>query len=323
MPFIKSYKQSEQIKVLSQEEENEYDEQMIQKYIEYSKSKYSVGYFEDDLSITTIKFVEKLNLKELQVQLCYNLNFARVPMCVTNLDISRCNLQKLDGLRQMQQLTELRIFNNYTPIQLQELQYLTNLKYLDLYLCKVTDISPIKYLNDLQNLILSRNNIRDINPLMNLKNLVELQMIENKIIDLSPLQDLIQLKYIELSKNPIVHINALRNLTNLNKLTLSQTFVENLTPIKHHEKRNKYEIEDLKVPTNQLIEHSMNYMYIKYLEEMLRKYENTETQFKNRIQLFNKKITKPYKAALKNMRKFSEQILNLFKQLETDGSFDQ
>ncbi|CAL6050770.1 leucine-rich_repeat domain-containing protein [Hexamita inflata] len=296
---------------------------MIQKYVEYSKSNYSAVYFKDDLSITTLKFVEKLNKNELQVQLCYNLNFARVPMCVTNLDISRCNLQKLDGLRQMQQLTELQIFNNYTPVQLQELQYLTNLKCLDVYLCKVTDITPIKYLNDLQILILSRNNIHDINPLMNLKNIVELQLIENKIIDLSPLQDLIQLKYLELSKNPIVHINALRNLTNLNKLTLSQTFVQNLTPIKHHEKRNKYEIEDLNIPINQLIEHSLNYMYINYLEEMLRKYKNTETQFKLRIKIFNKKITKPYKAALKNMRKFSEQILNLFKQLETYGSFDQ
>ncbi|CAL6038570.1 leucine-rich_repeat domain-containing protein [Hexamita inflata] len=321
MPFIKSYKQSEQIKVLSKEEENEYDEQMIQKYI--GKSKYSFGSFNDDLSITTLKFVDKLNLYELQVYFCYNLNFIRVPLSLTDLNIISCNVQKLEGIKQMQQLTKLRIFNNSTPIQLQELQYLTNLKRLVLDRSKVTDISPLKYLIDLQNLILSRNNIRDINPLMNLKNLVELELIENKIIDLSPLHDLIQLKYLELSKNPIVHINALRNLTNLNKLTLSQTFVENLTPIQHHEKRDKYVIQDLKVPAEQLIEHSMNYMYINYLEEMLRKYENTETQFKLRIKIFNKKIAKPYKAALKNMRQFSEQILNLFKQLETDGSFDQ
>ncbi|CAL6103889.1 leucine-rich_repeat domain-containing protein [Hexamita inflata] len=321
MPYIKSYKQSEQIKVLSKEEENEYDEQMIQKYI--GKSKYSFGSFDDDLSITTLKFVDKLNLQELQVYFCYNLVFTRVPTCITNLNIITCNVQQLEGIKQMQQLTNLRIFNNSTPIQLQELQYLTNLKHLFLDRSKVTDISPIKYLNDLQVLNLSQNSIHDISPLMNLKNLVELQLTANKIIDLSPLQDLTQLKYLELSKNPIVHINALRNLTNLNKLSLSQTFVENLTPIEHHEKRNKYVMQDLQVPTEQLIEHSMNYMYINYHEEMLRKYENTETQFKNRIQLFNKKITKPYKAALKIMRKFSEQILNLFKQLETDGQFDQ
>ncbi|CAL6051905.1 leucine-rich_repeat domain-containing protein [Hexamita inflata] len=308
--------------VLSQGEENEYDQQMIQKYS--SKFKYSFGSINEDKNITNLKFVEKLNLQELQVYFCYNLNFTRVSLNLTDLNIISCNVLKLDGLRQMQQLTKLRIFNNSTPVNVQELQYLSNLRYLDLNQSKVTDISPLKHLIDLQNLILSRNNIYDINPLQNLKNLLELELTENNVVDLSPLQDLIQLQYLQLGGNPIVHIKALKNLTELYSLNLSQTFIQDLSPIQHHQQReDQYEINNLKEPTKDQIQHSLNYLYIKYLEEILIKYENTETLFKNKIQVFNKKITKPYKGAVKNQQRFSEKLAILFKQIEVDATFEQ
>ncbi|CAL5995623.1 leucine-rich_repeat domain-containing protein [Hexamita inflata] len=299
--------------------ENLYDEQMVRKYI--GKSKYLS--LKDDQNITTLKFVDELDLQELQVYFCYNINFTRVPLRLTDLHFISCNLQKIAGLRQMLQLTKLSIYNNSTSIHLQELQYLTNLKYLNLDRCQLVDITPINLLINLQNLNLSRNNLYNINPLRNLKNLLELELVENNIVDISPLQDLVQIQRMTLSNNPIIHIQALRNFTELQALNLSQTFVQDLSPLQNHQLRTEYEIYNLKEPTEDQIQHSWNFLYIKYLEEMLIKYENTETQFKNRIQIFNKKITKPYKGAVKNQRRFSEKLIILFKQIEVDTTFDQ
>ncbi|CAL5972102.1 Conserved_hypothetical protein [Hexamita inflata] len=284
-------------KILSQGEGDEYDEQMVQKYS--SKFKYSFGSINEDKNVTTLKFVDKFPLSALQVYFCYNLNFTRVPLSLTDLNIISCNVQKLDGLRQIQQLTKLRIYNNDTPINVQELQYLTNLRYLDLDQSKVTDISPLKHLIDLQNLILCRNNIHDINPLMNLTNLLELELIENNIVDLSPLQDLVQLQCLQLASNPIVHIKSLRQLNKLYALNLSQTFVQDLSPINNHLIRNKYEINDLKEPTKQQIIHSLNYIYIKYTGEMLLKYQNTQIQLKIEFRFLTRKQQSCSKERLK------------------------
>ncbi|CAL6051941.1 Conserved_hypothetical protein [Hexamita inflata] len=302
-----------------QQYENQYDEQMVRKYT--GKSKYLS--LKDDQNITTLKFVDELDLQELHVYFCYNINLTRVPLRLTDLHFISCNIQKIEGLRQMLQLTKLSIYNNSTRIHLQELKYLTNLKYLHLDRCKLIDITPINLLINLQNLNLSRNNLYDINPLRNLKNLLELELVENNIVDISPLQDLVQIQRMALSNNPIIHIQALRNFTELFALNVSQTFIQDLSPIQNHQLRNEYEIYDLKIPTQDQIQHSLNYLYIKYLEVMLIKYENSKTQFKNKIHVFNKKITKPYKGAVKNQNRFSEKLAILFKQIEVDATFEQ
>ncbi|CAL5972218.1 Conserved_hypothetical protein [Hexamita inflata] len=309
------------IKVLSKQEENEYDQQMVLKYIE--KSQQHFASFGNDQSITTIKFVDMLNLQELQLYFCYNLNFTRVPFSLTFLNIISCNVQKLDGLRLMKQLTKLRIFNNSTPFQLQELQYLTNLQLLDLNNSNVQDITPIKYLH-LQSLILSRNNIDNIEALKHHKELLELNLNVNKVINLSPLQELIQLQSLEINENPIVHIDALRNLTQLQVLSLSETFVQDLTPIQQHLKRSEYQINYIKQPTQEQINHSLFFKNIQYLEDKKKMIYDVSQQFKQRILQFKQHVVKTYYQAVNDQQIFSYELSNLLKrQVETDTSFEQ
>ncbi|CAL6114506.1 leucine-rich_repeat domain-containing protein [Hexamita inflata] len=326
MPYKTDYRKQ---KELSQKEEEAYDEQMRLKYKVIFN--YGCGQIYDDQNITTLKFIDMFDFIDKQTYKmravsCHNIKFTRVAQCVTNLQIRYCDLLKLDGIRQWKQLKKLSISNRDTPFQLQELQYLTNLQTLRIESSQVTDITPLKYLIKLQELSLFQNNIHDIEPLKNLKELITLELTDNQIIDLSPLQDLVNMDSLSLENNPVVHINALRNLSKLQRyLNLSQTYVQDFTPIEHHDRDfwHNRDLRNIKQPTKEIIKHSLNYKYIQHMKDTLKLYLNTETYFKNRIQLFNKKIAKPYKAALKYMRNFSEQILNLFKQLETDGSFDQ
>ncbi|CAL5998874.1 ankyrin_repeat domain-containing protein [Hexamita inflata] len=326
MPYKTDYRKQQE---LSKQEEAAYDEQMRSKYSDILN--YGSGEIYDDQNITTLKFIDMFDFVDKQTYIvrarhCQNLKFTRIAQCVTNLQIRYCDLQKLDGIRQWKQLQKLCISNNETPFQLQELQYLTNLQILHIERSQVTDIAPLKYLIKLQDLSLSQNNIHDIEPLKNFIELITLDLTDNQIIDLSPLQDLVNIQSLSLENNPVVHINALKNLTKLQMyLNLSHTYVQDFTPIEHHDREfwHNRNFRNIKQPTKEIIKRSLNYKYIQNMKDMLKLYYSTEIQFKNRIQLFNKKITKPYKAALKNMRKFSEQILNLFKQLETDGSFDQ
>ncbi|CAL6023652.1 leucine-rich_repeat domain-containing protein [Hexamita inflata] len=321
MPF----KYNEKVKVLSEEEEQLYDEQMYKKY--YNKAQRGFLEVAKDQNVASIQFIDKYNNNEkyplsfeLQIYNCQNLSFFRVSVSIHDLNIMSCNLQTIAGIQQMKQLTSLRIYNNEYLLDISELSYLVNLQCLCLeHNLNFQDISPLKYLKNITELCLSRNSISDIQSLQYLTELTQLNLTENCIVNIYPLQNLFKLNELELSQNLIVHIHALKNLKKLHTLDLNQTLVIDIPP---ELLERGFSFEDIQKPTQFQFMSSFKFKSIYSAEELIQKLEQSKIQFKHKIQLFNKRITKPYKNGCKTHQMFLIKIQNLFA-LNSDASFDQ
>ena len=108
-----------------------------------------------------------------------------------------------------------------TQQDLNQLRYFTDLQYLDLDHCGITDLSWISGLTKLVELDLYGNPITNIAPLANLTNLEYLCLWDTEVSDISPLAGLTNLGYLDLDDTLVSNIAPLFNLTNLYTLYLS------------------------------------------------------------------------------------------------------
>lgn len=133
------------------------------------------------------------------------------------------------------------------------IQYLKNLKFLDLSYNRITNISCLSSLENLNQLILDGNLIGDISPLAGLvklrglflsqnqiysigtlaylKNLINLDLSNNYIADISPLSGLTKMEQLLLSNNRISNVNALSNLKLLCTLNLRANKITDINPL--------------------------------------------------------------------------------------------
>ncbi|EPR10548.1 Ig-like domain-containing protein [Ruminiclostridium papyrosolvens] len=79
----------------------------------------------------------------------------------------------------------------------------TNLCSLNMYSCKIEDISSLSVLKNLSTLRLGYNNIKDITSLSSLTNLEDVDLSDNAVEDFSPLSYLAKLTKLDLSGNSI------------------------------------------------------------------------------------------------------------------------
>ncbi|CAL6090434.1 leucine-rich_repeat domain-containing protein [Hexamita inflata] len=157
-------------------------------------------------SIKDIFFVDELEIENLFIQDCPNVQFIKTPLKVTKLQVNYCDLKQLSGIEQMLQLTELNLSTNSLE-NVDPLSTLVNLVFLDLTYNKITDISPLHKLVKLQTLLSFRNSIQSLYPLRNSWNLEFLNLGSNNITDLHPLRGLKNLKSLEIWNNKIQNVN--------------------------------------------------------------------------------------------------------------------
>ncbi|CAL6082404.1 leucine-rich_repeat domain-containing protein [Hexamita inflata] len=316
---------NEMLKVLSNEEEIQYDKQMILKYKNNSKSILRIC---DDQQLISLKFVESFNDMPhkdsyfLEIQQCYKVLFTRFPVNIYRISVNSCNLQNFEGLGQMQHLVYFRSDKNQNLQDISEIKFLVNLTDLELNRNQIINISPLKYLINIVGLSLIGNRIRDIEPLSNLINLEKLFLRDNIIVNIYPLAKLQNLEVLDLSYNPIVYIKTLEQLTKLIELNISQTLTLDLSPIqvlKKHSvyKRVEYKMNDLEQPTKEQIFMSIKFDRFYYLEELTKKLKIKEEKFQNKMKKFNKRILKRYNAAIKSQKIFWEIIKHLFEYMNT------
>jgi len=93
----------------------------------------------------------------------------------------------------------------------------------------IVNLNGIQYCSDLEHLWLDRNEIVDISPLSGLTNLVELKLYANRIADISSLSGLTNLTKLWLGGNNIYDISPLANLTNLAILDLHDNRINDIT----------------------------------------------------------------------------------------------
>ena len=145
----------------------------------------------------------------------------------------RMKIGKLSGAlthEDMQKITELDLSNKGIA-DLQGIQFLTNLRKLNLTGNNIRNISYLKNLILLEELTLNENKVDDIKALSSLTNLEQLDLLGNQISDLSPLANLAKLKQLSVMDNKVNDISSLRNLMNLEILVLQNNGISNISDL--------------------------------------------------------------------------------------------
>ncbi|CAL6017548.1 Conserved_hypothetical protein [Hexamita inflata] len=202
-----------------------YDTEMIQKY----KDKVFNGVLEiiDDQNLTSVEFTEVISssdkkISELQIICCHNIKLDRCPQSssIKKLIINKCNLQNLNGIQVMTELTELNLsFNQISDIS--KLSTLVKLTVLELDQNNIESISVIQHFNELHTLDLSQNLISTITSLKSLYKLKVLDLSYNKLASVSDLSALSDIKHLNVSKNNITSIDSLKNCKKITHLNIS------------------------------------------------------------------------------------------------------
>lgn len=117
-------------------------------------------------------------------------------------------------------------------IQASDLEEITtiNLSHSD-----IRDLNGIEYLTNLKVLDLSGNNLKSIVPLKALEHLTDLNLSMNvDISDVSPLSQMETLEKLDLEHTSVSDIQALKDLKKLTDLNLSKTNIDDLSPLVFH-----------------------------------------------------------------------------------------
>ena len=151
---------------------------------------------------------------------------------VRALDLSDRGLTSLseNDLDYLADLRELDLRDNELE-DISVLSGLGNLRALDLRSNSIDDISALSGLANLSDLYLRDNRVEDVSPLSDLANLRSLSLIENAIVDISPLSDLANLNWLYLNANAIVDISPLSGLTDLGWLGLDTNAIADISPL--------------------------------------------------------------------------------------------
>ncbi len=167
----------------------------------------------------------QLNLRDFSIELgIYDMNLESA---------IRLKVGKPSGtltLNDMQSVTELDLTNKGIK-DLQGIQYLTNLKKLNLTGNNIKYIDNLKNLILLQELSLNQNSIENIQALRYLKNLEQLDLLSNQISDLSPLVELVKLKQLSVMENKVKDVSSLKNILNLEILVLQNNEISDISSL--------------------------------------------------------------------------------------------
>ena len=116
-------------------------------------------------------------------------------------------------------------------VDLEGLQYATNLRALRLPGNRIADLSALSGLSRLEALDLSGNRIENIGPLRELTALRRLDLSHNRIAEIAPLASLPAIEQLNVSGNRVADLEVLSGMTTLRKLELARNNARNLAPL--------------------------------------------------------------------------------------------
>ncbi|CAI6086044.1 hypothetical protein COHCIP112018_04900 [Cohnella sp. JJ-181] len=189
-----------------------------------------------ELSLIGVNHVEGLqyatNLTQLNVSRSelQDIGVLRSLTKLTKLDLGGNQIADLSPLRSLTNLETLDLNSNQIA-DLGPLGALTKLKELNLFVNPIADLSPLKPLINLEKLSLS-GTIKDIGPLASMSKLKELNLQSTQFMDLSQLRPLASLEKLDLNNNGIADIGPLSALTKLTHLNLASNQIADLSPLK-------------------------------------------------------------------------------------------
>ncbi|CAL6079096.1 Leucine_rich repeats-containing protein [Hexamita inflata] len=185
----------------------------------------------DDQQLTSIYFIDYLNVTKLIVNRCHKINFAEAPMKLKNLQVCLSNVQSLQGIQQFQQLETLVLRNNSLHRLQNEIQFLAdlhNLKLLSLAQNQLKQVFQFQKLNQLESLDLSENQLQTINQYAILKLLKNLDVSFNLLENIEEFKECLQLEQLNIANNNIKNIHCLDKLTNLIYFNISNNRIQSI-----------------------------------------------------------------------------------------------
>ncbi|MHB1454090.1 MAG: S8 family serine peptidase [Saccharofermentanales bacterium] len=153
----------------------------------------------------------------------------------SNGELSRGELRQLTG--------DLYLFY-YDITELEGLQYVTGIEYLDISGNNITDISALASLTQLKGLDVSYNAVSKLAPIEGLLNLTDLILDCNEIADISALESLCRLSYITLSDNRITDVDALSSMQDIRYLDLSYNEISDISSLAALSFYNLYDLDE-------------------------------------------------------------------------------
>lgn len=173
-------------------------------------------------------------------------------------DITRHDLQgiyrlKLDpgvnSLKDLEYLTNLEYLNagQLGIVDISAIAGLTNLRVLYMPRNQITDLTALKKLTRLEILSLNGNQIVSLRPIASLTNLQKLYLRENKINSITSLSKLTKLSVLELGSNSIQKVDGLKNLRKLTGLALDNNQISDISAIIHLTKLQTLDLSNNKL----------------------------------------------------------------------------
>lgn len=175
-------------------------------------------------------------LEILEIEKKYNINLKKV-----NFDYSSDDFGQLPNLRFATNTSGNVIGLAIQGVGIQNIDPICKLKflrYLDLTLNQVEDISCLSPNEYLDTLYLRGNLIKDINSLTGFPNLLRLAILENKNIDTSPINRLLNIQELYCQSIELQSIDFLLGLNNLHQFSGEGNEISNISIIKYFDKCN-------------------------------------------------------------------------------------
>ena len=142
------------------------------------------------------------------------------------------SIAPLSGFKSLQKLTISQTpINTHANLDSSPLQGLVNLRSLNLYGSRFSDLAPFRSMKDLNSLSIGNTLIRDLSPISSLKKLKNLNVRDSQIVDVSPVSANTRLEELEIGSNQLRSLGALSSLQNLHKLTVIGQTMDDLSPI--------------------------------------------------------------------------------------------
>lgn len=177
---------------------------------------------------------------------------------IEDLDISdNAYLQNLEPIDRLHNLKFLDL-SNTDITDLSPLRNLTELETLDLSQTEVADLSPLKYCNKLINLDISHTLITDVFVLGKMLDLQNLYMSRTPVNEFAPIGLLTTLTKADLSYTRISTLTPLQNLTNISSLNLSGAAIQTLDPLKNMKQLKSLDIDSTQIKNLEPLSNSEN-----------------------------------------------------------------
>lgn len=124
---------------------------------------------------------------------------------------------------------ETMVYVDFGVEDLTGMEYLHNLKFVDLSQNKISNLENLANLTELETVSLNYNQITDITPLMNSPKLYNLELGVNQISTLPSFENLTNLRILNLSSNQLKDISALKDTPQLTNLSISANNISDIS----------------------------------------------------------------------------------------------